>query len=154
MPASKFRVELTPAQREELAALCRRQTAGAALVRRARILLLTDEAHPDGRRRDVDVAERVDLSVRQMARVRRRFAERGEGVPLTAAVDRKPRGPAPERRRLDGAAEARLVALACSTPPAGRDRWTLRLLAEEMGRLKIVESVCPETVRKALKKTS
>ncbi|MCA9056320.1 MAG: helix-turn-helix domain-containing protein, partial [Planctomycetaceae bacterium] len=68
------------------------------------------------------------------------------------ACERKPRPPAPERRRLDGAAEARLVVLACSAPPAGRDHWTLQLLCDELARLKVVESVCPETVRQCLKK--
>jgi hypothetical protein len=83
-----------------------------------------------------------------VARVRREYGERG----LAAALERK----LPERtyeRRLDGAGEARLIALACSAPPAGRARWTLRLLADELVRLEIVETVSYETVRRTLKQT-
>ena len=80
-------------------------------------------------------------------RVRQKFVRVGD-----AALGRAPRPPAPERRRLDGAAEARLVTLACSTPPAGRGRWTLKLLAGRLVELEVVDSVSPETVRKVLKK--
>ena len=80
-------------------------------------------------------------------RVRRRWA--GEG--LDGALHRRPTGPRP--RRLDGAGEARLVALACSAPPAGRERWTLRLLANRLVALEVVDGIAPNTVRAVLKKT-
>lgn len=145
-PNQKFRVVLTPEQREQLEATCRQQCVPAATMRKARILLLADEAHPDGRRADHQIATAVGLCERQVVRIRRRFVREGG-----AALIRKPRPSAPGK--LDGAAEAHLVTLCCSTPPEGRDHWTLQLLCDELARLHVVESVCRETVRKCLKKT-
>ena len=85
-----------------------------------------------------------------MARVRQRFVEQG----LEAALVRKKQDRPSRQRKLDGAAEARLIALACSQPPDGRAGWTLRLLADRLVELEVVESVSRETVRRALKKTS
>lgn len=150
----KFSVELSTEERSELAALLRRQSVGAAKQRRARILLLADANHPDGRRTDSNIAELVGLSTRQVVRIRQRFVRERDSQPVEAACDRKPRPEAPERRRLDGDGEARLIVLACSKAPQGRDHWTLQLLCDELVRLKVVESICPETVRQCLKKTN
>lgn len=150
--ARKFKVELTIEERKELETLVRKQSIGAARQRRARILLLADANHPDGRRTDANIAELVGLCERQIVRIRQQFVREHDAVPVTRVCERKPRGPAPERRRLDGKAEAQLVALACSAPSEDRDRWTLQMLCDELVRLEIVESVCPETVRKYLKK--
>lgn len=150
----KLKVELTAAQRRELEAVVRKQSIGAAVQRRARILLLSDRNHPDGRRSDANIAELVGLSERQVVRIRQRFVREREEQSVVSSCERKPRPAAPERRRLDGAAEARLVVLACSQAPEGRDHWTLQLLCDELARLKVVESVCPETVRQCLKKTN
>lgn len=150
----KLSVRLTAAEREELEAVVRRQGVGASKHRRARILLLSDAAHEDGQRTDAYIAERVGLCERQVARVRQRFVlERGDAS-AEGACERRPRPAAPERRRLDGVAEAHLVVLACSEPPTGRDHWTLQLLCDELARLEVVESVCPETLRQCLKKTN
>ena len=145
--SKKLKVFLSPEFRAELEAICRRQSVGAAKVRRARILLMSDEGHPDGRRHDSEIAEAVGLCERQVVRIRQRFVREGEPV-----LDRKPRPSGPGK--LDGPAEAQLVTICCSRPPDGRDRWTLQLLCDELARLTIVESVCPETVRKYLKKTN
>src|SRR5262249_14019393 len=102
----------------------------------------------DGRRPDWHIAEVVGLSERQVIRIRRRFVVEG----LTPAVNRKPRKPSSDPPKLDGAAEARLVTLCCSTPPDGRTRWTLQLLVDELCRLQVVTRVCRETVRQCLKK--
>lgn len=150
----KLKVELTAAERRELEAVVRKQSVGAALQRRARILLLSDRHHPDGRRSDANIAELVGLSERQVVRIRQRFVRERETQSVIESCERKPRPAAPERRRLDGAAEAQLVVLACSQAPEGRDHWTLQLLCDELARLEIVESVCPETVRQCLKKTN
>jgi hypothetical protein len=147
-------VELTEQERRELQSIVRRQSVGAATQRRARILLLADSSHPDGRRTDETIAELVGLSARQVVRIRQKFVRERGAESVQELCERRPRPPAPERRRLDGEAEAQLVALACSTPPAGRDCWTLRLLCDELVRLEVVESVCAETVRVALKKTN
>jgi transposase len=145
-PTNKMCVCLTPDQREQFEAISRRQSVPVSILRRARILLLADDGHPDGRRPDHEIAATVGLSERQIVRIRQRFVREGD-----AALERKPRPSVPGK--LDGVAEAHLVTLCCSPPPEGRDRWTLQLLCDELGRLRIVESVCRETVRKCLKKT-
>jgi len=144
----KHGVHLTTELRAELEAVVRQQNVGAAKARKARILLLADEDHPDGRRPDWHIAEVVGLCERQVVRIRRRFVKEG----LTPAIDRKLRKPPSNPPKLDGAAEARLVTLCCSAPPDGRQRWTLKLLVDELCRLRVVTSVCPETVRRCLKK--
>jgi transposase len=143
----KLKVRLSPAERVELEAICRRQSVAAAKVRRARILLMSDDDHPDGRRRDWEIAEAVGVCERQVVRIRQQFVREGETV-----LDRRPRPSVPGK--LDGQAEAKLVTLCCSRPPDGRDRWTLQLLCDALARLEVVEYVCPETVRKCLKKTN
>ncbi len=141
----KLRVVLTPEQRQDLEAICRRQCVGASTMRKVRILLMSDDAHPDGRRPDKEIAAAVGLCERQVVRIRQRFVLHGD-----AALTRKPRPSVPGK--LDGTAEAHLVTLACSPPPEGRDRWTLQLLCDELGRLQVVESVSRETVRQCLKR--
>jgi transposase len=142
--SKKLRVELSPAYRAELESICRRQSVAAARVRRARVLLMSDQNHPDGRRRDWEIAEAVGICERQVVRIRQQFVREGE-----TALDRRPRPSVPGK--IDGAAEARLITLCCSRPPEGRDHWTVQLLCDELARLEVVE-VCPETVRKCLKK--
>lgn len=151
MPATNLKhdVHLTAAQRAELDAVVRQQTVGASKARRARILLLADRDHLDGRRSDGHIAEVVGLCARQVVRIRQKFVRDG----LAPALDRKDRAPSAAPPKLDGAAEARLVTLCCSTPPDGRRTWTLQLLVDELCRLKVVASVCRETVRQCLKKT-
>jgi hypothetical protein len=128
----------------------RQSSAGVAQVRWARILLMADEAHPEGRRRDWEIAEAVGISERQVVRIRQKFVREG----ADATLMRSTRSDAGSQKALDGKAEAHLVSLACSTPPEGRDRWTLELLVDELCRLQVVQSICRETVRKALKKTN
>src|SRR5690606_41915108 len=99
------------------------------------------------RRTAANIAALFGLAERQVGRIRQRFCRERQDQPVVQACERKPRPPAPGRGRLDGAAEARLVVLACSDPPAGRERWTLQLLCDELARLQVVETVCPETVR-------
>jgi hypothetical protein len=141
-------VELTGAQRAELSGLLSKGAAPARTQAHARILLKVDRG-PDGPGLlDAAAAEAVEVSPSMVGRTRRRFVERG----LAAALHRK----GPDRvyeRRLDGAAEAHLVALSCSAPPAGRVRWTLRLLADRLVELQVVPAVSHETVRRTLKKT-
>ena len=151
MPATnrKHEVHLSTSQRTELEAVGRQQNVPAAKARRARVLLLADEDHADGRRPDWHIAAVGGLSERQVGRIRRRFVREG----LAPATDRKPRKPSDDPPKFDGVAEARLVTLCCSTPPDGRSRWTLQLLVDELRRLKVVTAVCRETVRQCLKKT-
>ena len=119
----------------------------ARKVIHARILLRADAGETD-----VEIAEAVEVAEATVSRVRKRFAEGGPD-PLGAALDRKPQPPRPAKRVLDGDAEARLITLACSDPPDGHGRWTMRLLADRMVQLEYVGAVSDETVRRCLKKT-
>ena len=145
----KWVVQLTGDQRWELERIQRSQKASALIVKRARILLLSDDSHPEGRRTDEQIAELVGLTRRQVQCIRMKFVQQG----LEATLKRKVRADQGTPKVFDGEAEAQLVTLCCSTPPEGHQRWTLRLLVDELSRLQIVTSVCPETVRKTLKKT-
>ena len=144
----KYVVHLTAEQRGELERLVRSQKSSALMVRRARVLLLSDADHADGRRPDWQIGEIVSLTEKQIKRIRMKFVQQG----LEATLKRQRRADAGQPRKMDGAVEAQLVTLCCSTPPDGHQRWTLQLLVDEMCRLKIVGSVCRETVRKTLKK--
>jgi hypothetical protein len=146
--SAKVEVHLSPKVREELTAISRSQTVGAAKARRARVLLLADEDHADGQRPDTYIAGALGLSEKQVKVIRQKFVR--EGLP---ALERKQRLIPPTPPRFDGRTEARLVTLCCSTPPDGRQRWTLQLLVDELCRLKVVTTVCRETVRQCLKKT-
>jgi hypothetical protein len=145
---AKVQVHLTPEVRQELEAIRRSQKTAAAKSRRARVLLLSDENHPDGQRPDTYIAEVVGLSEKQVKTIRHKFVRDG-----LATIERKKRSTPATKPKFDGRAEARLVTLCCSTPPDGRQRWTLQLLADELCRLNVVTSVCCETVRQCLKKT-
>ena len=133
----------------ELEALVRSGSVPARQVRNARVLLMADEDRRDGRRPDWYIAECVGISERQVCRIRQKFVREG----IDATIERKQRSDAGIPKTLDGPAQAQLVALCCSDPPAGHQRWTLQLLVDELGRLEVVASVCRETVRQCLKKT-
>ena len=142
----KFVVRLTAEQRAELEALAATGVRSAALITRARILLLADadgDALPDDR-----IAAALHTSAATAARVRKKFALEGLGK----AVERRP-PTGRQYRKLDGAQEARLAAVACSPPPEGRARWTMKLLADKIVELEVVESIDPATVWRTLKKT-
>lgn len=142
-------VRLRPADRTDLADLIAAGAAPARSQTHARILLKADQGAAGPAWPDTRIAEAVEVSVATVERVRRRWAEGG----LAAALHRRP--PRREyRRKLDGGQEAHLVALVCSAPPAGRERWTLRLLAHRLVELDVVADIAPETVRQALKKTN
>lgn len=147
--AKRYRVTLTPEEREQLRQMVSRGKGDARRLAHARILLQADEAEGGPGRTDGRIASALDVSTRTVERVRERFVEEG----LDAALLPRP-GRRVYARKLDGRQEARLIALACSRPPAGKARWTLRMLADEMVELDVVESLSYETVRQALKKTS
>src|SRR5215475_3242464 len=149
MPHKKYLVTLTADEREWLAHLVAAGKRSTLTITRARILLKTDQADGGPAWEDADIAEALDCSVRTVERVRQRSVERG----LEPAPGRKPQDRPSRERKFDGAAEARLIALACSAPPDGRAAWTLQLLADKLVELKVVDSVCDETVRRVLKKT-
>ena len=149
MPQKKYLVTLTPEEREQLAGLLSAGKRSALTLARARILLKADQADGGPAWPDERIAEALDCGVRTVERVRQRFVERG----LEEALGRKKQHRPSRERKLDGRAEARLIALACSQPPDGRAAWTLQLLADKLVELRVVDSVCDETVRRVLKKT-
>lgn len=146
----KYVVRLEPAEREQLEVLVRRGKSAARKITRARILLQTDESEAGPAWTDARIAEALGVTVRTVENVRRRLVEKG----LEAALKRKKQVGPSRLPKLDGEAEAKLVAVCCSPAPEGRQRWTLRLLANRLVELRIVDSISPETVRQTLKKTS
>jgi transposase len=146
----KYKVTLTAEERLHLAELIASGKAAAQKLTHARILLKADDADGGPAWPDHRIAEALDLSIATVERVRQRFVEQG----LAAALSRKKQDRPSRPPKLDGRAEARLIALACSAPPAGRKAWTLSLLADKLVELQVVESVSYETVRQVLKKTS
>lgn len=146
---TKHSVILTEAERAQLHSMVSQGQAAARLLTHARILLKANQGEAGPGWTDEMIAGALEVSRSTVARVRQRCAAAG----VTAALERK----APDReyrRQLDGEQEAHLVALACSTPPDGRKRWTLRLLAERLVALDVVDTVSYETVRQTLKQTS
>lgn len=141
----KYLVTLTDEERQHLGQLLAKGKSAARTLRHAQALLKADETSGW---KDAAIAEAFGLSVRTVERLRQRFVEQG----LEAALAPKP-VPRPPRK-VDGVVEAHLVALACSDPPAGRQRWTLRLLADKLVELDLVQSISHEGVRQALKKTN
>jgi transposase len=147
---NKYKVTLIAEERQQLHDLIRAGKAAAKKLTHARILLKADAAEGGPAWPDERIAEAVDVSTDTIGRVRQRFVEEG----LEAALVRKKQERPSRERTLDGRAEARLIALACSAPPTGRKAWTLRLLADRLVELEIVETVSHETVRRMLKKTN
>lgn len=149
MRQTKYAVYLTEAERAQLRTFVGSGVAPARMLTRARILLKADQGEGGAAWSDAAIAGALEVHPTTVARIRRQFVDNG----LEAALERK----RPDRvyeRTFDGAAEAHLVALACSHPPAGRERWTLRLLADEVVRLEVVEAVSYETVRRTLQQTN
>jgi putative transposase len=142
MPKKKYLVDLSADEREELRQLIRRGKHSSRKVTRARILLLASDGSTDEQ-----IVAALKTGFATVERTRKRFVEEGLGC----LTERPRRGQVP---KLTGKQEAHLVAIACSTPPKGRARWTLQLLADKVVELKFASSIARETVRQALKKTN
>jgi hypothetical protein len=145
----KYKVLLTEAERDQLKRLIAAGRAPARKLAHARVLLHADKGPGGPGWTDAAIVEAVQISQPTISRIRQQFVAAG----LEAALNRR----APRReytRKLDGAQEARLVALACSEPPAGQARWSLRLVADRLVELEVVDTVSHQTVRRVLKKTN
>jgi transposase len=140
--AKKYIVNLTPDERAQLLALVKKGRGAARKLRRAQLLLLADEGSCDA-----TIAASLHVDVTTVERTRRRCVEEGVDAALT---ERHRLG---GQAKLQGKAEAFLVALACSAPPEGRQRWTMQLLADRLVELDIVASISDDAVRRTLKKT-
>jgi transposase len=145
----RYRVTLTAAERGDLQKMVRVGKSAAQKLVRARILLLADQADGGPGKSDPEIVDALGCGRASVERIRKRFVEEG----LEASLCPKPSQRIFERK-LDGKAEAHLIALACGAPPEGRSRWTLRLLSDQMVVLDHVESLSHETVRRTLKKTN
>ena len=144
-----FVVRLTEAERLELDALVRKGKASALTIARARILLKADQGKDGAAQTDAQIADALSVTPKTVFNVRRRWVEEG----LEVAICRKKQDCPSRSRKLDGEAEAKLVAACCGPAPQGRARWTLRMLAGKLVELEVVPSISPETVRRTLKKT-
>jgi transposase len=142
MPKKKYLVDLSAEEREELCQLVRRGKHSSRKVTRARILLLAADGSTDEQ-----IVSALKTGFATVERTRTRFVEEGLGC----LQERPRRGQA---RKLSGKQEAHLIAVACSTPPSGRARWTLRLLADKVVELGFASTIARETVRQVLKKTN
>jgi transposase len=141
----KYVVDLTQQERTHLQEVAHSSAQSARKVRYAQALLKADAGWCDEK-----IAEAFDVSVNTVGRLRQRFVQEG----LDVALGARSRQPRPHARKLDGEAQAHLIALACTEAPEGRSRWTLRLLADKMVELGYVEGLSHEAVRKVLKKTN
>lgn len=144
-----YHVRLTPDERQQLDALLRSGAAPARTQTHARILLKADCGSAGPAWADAAIVTACEVSLPTVERVRRAFVRTG----LAGALQRKRPVRAPQRK-LDGVGEAQLIAVTCSEPPDGVERWTLVLLAKKLVALGVVDAIAPETVRQTLKKTN
>jgi len=147
MPAKIYKIALAKEEREKLATLVNKGKGQVRRLRRARILLMADEAQENGGWKDADIAKALGAHERTVERTRQKCVEMGIEAALNHTRPKKTRS-----KVLDGETEARLVQLACSEAPDGRERWSLQLLADKLIELEVVETVSRETVRTTLKK--
>ncbi len=146
MPAKKYRVFLNDKERKYLRKLVNTGADKARKLTRARILLLTDESPSGPSNKDKEIMYSLGVCAGTVAATRERFVEEG----IQGALNEKPRSGRP--REFTGREEAKLTLIACSDPPEGRNRWSVRLLADKLVELEVVDSISRESVRKYLKK--
>jgi len=139
----QYKVELSQEERSQLTKLTTQGTEKVRKVKRAKILLLADEG-----KKDKEIAERVEVSVGTVERIRKRYSQEG----LEGAVNEKPRSGRPIG--INAQTRAKVTALACTKAPEGRSKWTLRLLADKVVELEYIDSISYQSVRNILKKTS
>lgn len=145
----KYKVTLTEEERASLQRLTTTGRTAAKKITHAKILLYSDESLGSKHYINTEIANLLSISERQVIDVRKRFVEQG----LESAINRK-RHSRTKPRKLDGKAEARLIAMVCDTPPEGRARWTLKLLADKLVKLEVVDQIGATAVGSTLKKTN
>ena len=147
MPAKIYKVMLTEEERKELTQLVNKGKGQARRLRRARMLLMADEAQENGGWKDADIAKALSAHVRTVERVRQKCVDLGIEAALNHTKPRRSRS-----KVLDGAAEAVLSQVACTEAPDGRQHWTIQMLRDKLIEMEVVESVGRETIRTTLKK--
>lgn len=149
----KYTIKLTQEERTQLEATAKgrqgKRPIAAWKVTRAKALLKTDQGECGPGWKDRDIASALDISARSLLNWKKKAVAEG---PLSM-LERKPRVTPPVAPKVDGRVEAQIVKLACSSPPEGRSKWTLRLLAKQVVELEIVDAISHETIRQTLKKT-
>lgn len=140
--AKKYQVSLSIPEREKLEQQCKKGKISVRKYKRIQILLMSDRGY-----KDEEIATVLEIGVATIERIRKKFVVTG----LESALNEKPRPG--QVKKLAAKEEAFLIATACSTPPPGRSRWTMKLLSQRLVLLEIVESISDETVRRTLKKT-
>lgn len=148
MRKSKYPVDLSVEERELLRSLVSKGTAAARSIRRAHVLLMTDEQRPNGKMKDDEIARQLQVHLNTILNIRKTYVKQG----MQAVILRKKRITSPVPPKVTGELEARIIALSCSEPPAGRSRWTLRLLADKAVELHYIDSISYDTVDRILKK--
>jgi AraC-like DNA-binding protein len=148
--AARYKVALTAQDREQLEAMTKKGKHESRTVLLARALLLCDNNQPETPWTTAAICKALGMSDRTVERLTKRFVEEG----LDQALERKPLDISTREIKFDGDFEARITALACTSAPEGRSRWTIRLLAEKAVELKITDSVSPMTIQRALKKSN
>jgi len=144
-----YKVELTQKEREELISIIRKGKHTSQIYRNAYVLLNTDEGEFSEKVTNAEISRVLKVGMRTIDRIKKRFVEEG----FEACLSRKPTTRV-YKRKVDGDIEAKLISIACSEPPEGFAKWSLRLLADKMVELQYVESISHETVRTVLKKTN
>lgn len=145
----KYIVLLTPEEQDKLKKIVNSGRRPARLFTHARILLKADQSEGAPGWSDVKISEALDVTVQTIERLRKQLVEEG----FEAVLSRREYKQKMSRKKIDGEVEAHLIALACSDPPEGRARWTLRLLADSIIELRYVDSISHESIRRTLKKT-
>jgi len=151
-----FVVELSDEERDQLNGLVKRgnskkgQRPSALKLTRARILLKADQAEGAPAYTDAEIAEALDISPKTVFNIRKKWVELG----IEHVLERGPQQAQSRLPKLDGKAEAKLIACSCEPAPEGRSKWILRMLSDKAVKLELVEPISPATIRKTLKKTS
>lgn len=150
MKYQSLRISLKTEERKDLEKLVRTGKAQAKEIRRANILLCVDESEGRTRIKDIDVARMLGTTAQTVWQVKKDYLQKPN---VSDAIKRKKRETPPVPAKIDGAVEAHIIAIACSEPPSGYGRWTLRLIAEKMVELEYIDSISHTAVAKTLKKT-
>ena len=148
MPKIKYHVRLSKIERKTLLDMVFKGSTSAKAIMHANVLLIADENNSKGRKSEAAIASLFHINQQTVHTIRRRYSEKG----LDVAISRKKRDTPPVVPKITGEVEAKIIALGCSTPPKGRARWSLRLLADKAVELQYIESISHEAVGRLLKK--
>ncbi len=148
MPQNKYHVRLTRNERKDLLDIIFKGSASAKEIMHANVLLAADENNAQKHKSEIEIARLFHVNQQTVHTIRRRYSEAG----LDIAINRKKRETPPVEPKITGEVEAKIIALSCSSPPTGRSRWSLRLLADKAIELQYINSISHEAVGRLLKK--